>query len=136
MLYCLFYPKIEYRSIESLNLSNLQKMYKKQPSTPRSQNPIIFQDKLDSKDVFYRNIQIFKSPPFFFLKKKFDVGATPTLPSPNQWNPPPQKNVIYIYILYIYTHTPPLPWKAMPNINHQSSKPLNKMLLRSRCRIN
>lgn len=134
MLYCLFYPKIEYRSIESLNLSNLQKMYKKQPSTPRSQNPIIFQDKLDSKDVFYRNIQIFKSPPFFF-EKKIRRRCHPhlTLPQPME-PPPPKKNVKYI--LYIYTHTPPLPWKAMPNINHQSSKPLNKMLLRSRCRIN
>lgn len=97
MLYCLFYPKIEYRSIESLNLSNLQKMYKKQPSTPRSQNPIIFQDKLDSKDVFYRNIQIFKSPPFLFWKKNLTSVPLLRYPPPTNGTPP----------IYIYIHTTP-----------------------------
>lgn len=67
-------------------------MYKKQPSTPRSQNPIIFQDKLDSKETFK-----YSRVPHSYFEKKFDVGATPTLPSPNQWHPPN---------IYIYTHHP------------------------------
>lgn len=101
MLYCLFYPKIEYRSIESLNLSNLQKMYKKQPSTPRSQNPIIFQDKLDSKETFKYS----RVPHSYFEKKIWRrCHSYITLPQPMA---PPQ---------YIYIYTPPLPWKAMPNI--------------------
>lgn len=105
MLYCLFYPKIEYRSIESLNLSNLQKMYKKQPSTPRSQNPIIFQDKLDSKETFKYS----RVPHSYFEKKKLTSVPLLHYPPPTNGTPPP----IYIYI---YIYTPPLPWKAMPNI--------------------
>lgn len=93
MLYCLFYPKIEYRSIESLNLSNLQKMYKKQPSTPRSQNPIIFQDKLDSKETFK-----YSRVPHSYFEKKIWRRCHSYITLPQPMAPPP---------IYIYIHTTP-----------------------------